>query len=84
MMMDAVVGLLQHDGRARLDVVGPGRWHEVVQQRGPSGESLDPEELLGVQAAVRSSMLGVSLGRDVAPGDVEHRPRDLRSVDFRV
>ncbi len=63
----AVVGLLERgSSRDRLDLVGPRRRDEVVEQRRATREPLDPEQLLGVERAVGRAMLGVARVRDVA------------------
>ena len=56
----------------RLDLVRPRRRHEVVEQRRSAGEALDPEQLLGVEAAVGRAVLGVALPGDAAVADVVH------------
>ena len=70
--MHAVVDGLVLQVADRLDLVRPGRRHEVVEQRRAAGEALHAEELLGVERAVRRAMLGVALVRNVAAADVEH------------
>ena len=70
--MEAVVGGLEHDPRPGLDPMGPRRRRHVVEQRAPPGEPLDPEQLLGVEAAVGRPVLGVARGRDGASRDVVH------------
>ena len=75
--MEVVVGRLELDSPDRLDLVGPRRRDEVVEDRRPAGEALDPEQLLGVQAAVRRPVLGVALLRDAAVGDVVHEATGL-------
>ena len=70
--MDAVVRLFDRDQLTGFDSMGPGRRQEVVEERTPANEALDPEELLGVQPAIRGPMLGMALVRDAAFRDVEH------------
>ena len=57
----AVVGRLRRISRDELDLVRLRRRHEVVEERAAAGEPLDPEQLLGIQAAVGCAMLGVPL-----------------------
>ena len=71
--MEAVVGGLQLDPADGLDLVRLRRWHEVVEQRAAAGEALDPEQLLGVEAAVGRPVLRVALAGDAAALDVVHR-----------
>ena len=72
MAVEAVVGGLQLDPRAGLQLVRlRGRRH-VVQERAPAREPFDAEQLLGVQAAVGSAVLRVALARDGASRDVVH------------
>jgi hypothetical protein len=66
-----VVGLVERDPANRLHLVRPGGWHEVVEQRAATGEALHPEQLLRVERAVRSPVLGVALVGDVAERQVE-------------
>ena len=61
MAVEPVVGGLELDPADGLDLVGLGRRDEVVEDRAAAGEALDPEELLGVEAAVRRAVLGVPL-----------------------
>jgi hypothetical protein len=72
MAMEPVVGRLESDAGDRLYLVRLGRWRQVVDQRAAAGEPLDPEQLLGVEAAVRRAVLGVALAGDAAAGDVIH------------
>ena len=72
MAVEAVVGRLELDPADRLDLVGPRRRDEVVEERAAAGEALDAEQLLGVEAAVRGAVLGVPLAGHAAAGDVEH------------
>jgi hypothetical protein len=46
--MKVVVRGFEGDPADRLDLVGPGRRDEVVEDRRAAGEALDAEELLGV------------------------------------
>ena len=48
---------------------------DVIQDRAAAGEALHPEQLLGVEAAVGGAVLGVTLRRDAAVGDVVHGRR---------
>ena len=72
MTVEAVVGRLEPDRSDGLDPVRPRRRGEVIEERAPPGEALDPEQLLGVEAPVRGAVLGVALARDAAPGNVVH------------
>ena len=72
MTVEAVVGRLELDPADRLDLVGPRRRREVVEERAAAGEALDAEQLLGVEGAVGRAVLGVALLRDAAAGDVVH------------
>ncbi len=72
MAVEPVVGRLQLDPGDRLDPVGAGRRRQVVEEGAAAGEALDPEQLLGVQAAVGGPVLGVALAGDAAAGDVVH------------
>ena len=75
--MEAVVGRLELDPAALLDLVRPRRRRQVVEEGAATGESLDPEQLLGVEAAVRGAVLGVALPGDAAAGDVVHEATGL-------
>ena len=55
-----------------LDLVGLGRRRVVVEEARPARESLDAEQLLRVERAVRLAELGVALMGDLAAPDVEH------------
>jgi hypothetical protein len=44
----------------------------VVEEGVAPDEAFDPEELLGIERAVRRPVLGVALRRDAAPADVIH------------
>ena len=79
--MEVVVGRLELDAPDRLDLVGPRRRDEVVEERRPAGEALDPEQLLGVERAVRRAVLGVALLRDAAALDVVHGATGLLGVE---
>ena len=72
MAVDPLGGPLEGDDRARLDAVRAGRRHDVVQERAAAREALHPEQLLGVQGAVRRAMLGVTLAWHAAVLDVVH------------
>jgi hypothetical protein len=78
--MDVLVcGLELHlaDG---FDLVGLRRGRQVVEQRAAAREPLDPEQLLGVEAAVGLPELGVALLRNAAVADVVHRPTSVAGV----
>ena len=60
-----------------LDLVRLRRRDEVVQDRVSAAESLDPEQLLGIQAAIRSAVLRVPLAGQAAVGDVIHEDTGL-------
>jgi hypothetical protein len=81
MAMEVIVGRLELDPPDRLDLVCPRRRHEVVEDRGPAGEALHPEQLLGVEGAVWRAVLGVALLRDAAAGDVVHGATGLLGVE---
>ena len=66
------VGRLQVNLADELHLVRLRRRHEVIQERAAAGEPLDPEQLLGIQAAIGRPMLGVALTRDAAVLDVVH------------
>ena len=72
MAMEAIVGGLDDHVANGLDEVRLRRWHQVVEEGVAPDEALDPEELLGVERAVRPAMLGVALRRHAAPTDVVH------------
>jgi len=72
MAMEAIVGGLDDHVSDRLDLVGLGRWDEVVEEGVAPDEALDAEELLRVQRAIRPAVLCVALRWDAAPTDVVH------------
>ncbi len=80
MAVEAVVGGLQLDPRAGLQLVRLGGRRHVVQERAPPREPFDAEQLLGVQAAVGSAVLRVALARDGASRDVVHGRAGLLGV----
>ncbi len=81
MAVEIIVGRLQLDAPNGLDLVGPGRRDEVVEDRRPAGEALDAEQFLGVEAPVRGAVLGVALLRDAAALDVVHGETGLLGVE---
>ncbi len=72
MAMKAVVGGLDDHLAHGLDEVRLGRRHKVVEEGVAAYEALDPEELLGVERAVRPAMLRMALRRHAASSDVVH------------
>jgi hypothetical protein len=83
MAMQPVIGRLEADARARFDALDARRRRQVVEQRGSTGEALDPEQLFGVERAVGRPMLGVALAGDAAVGDVVHRATGLLDDAWR-
>jgi hypothetical protein len=75
--VEAVVRRDELDPGDGLDPVGLRRRRQVVEDRAAAGETLDAEQLLGVQAAVASPVLGVPLAGQAAMGDVVHRTTGL-------
>jgi hypothetical protein len=63
---------LERDIPNLLDPVGLGRRRVVVEEARLAGEALDPEQLLGVQAAVGLAELSVALVRHLAALQVVH------------
>ena len=76
-MMSVRLVLADRDERhlaKELDLVCSSRRNDVVEQAAAAHESLDSEQLLGVQAAVRRPVLGMPLGRHAPAANVKHRP----------
>ena len=73
--------LLERDVAHLLDGVRLGRRRVVIEEAGPSAESLDAEQLLGEQAAIGLAELGVTLVRHLAALEVEHRVHDRTEAD---
>jgi len=67
-----IVGGFEGDARDRFDLVRLSRRRQVVHDRASPRESLHPEQLLGVEAAVGRAVLGVALARQAAVRDVVH------------
>jgi hypothetical protein len=80
MAMQIVVGGLERNTPDGLDPVRLRWWDEVIEQRRPSREALDAEQLLGVERAGTRAMLRVSFVRNVAAADVEDRAPPGRSL----
>ena len=72
MPVQAVIGRLESDAATGLDAVRARRRRQVVEQGAATREAFDPEQLLGVERAIRRSMLRVALARDGAALDVVH------------